>query len=90
MAIRMHFVTIGMKPITAVGTVLDKNTATIKAMTQASSELRILEDSDLPNTSGFPTIEDYLTLEAAGNFVIYYLGQNFIITYHAADVKNAT
>jgi hypothetical protein len=81
MAIPIHVARIGLMPVNSVGTVVNKNTATIGEMTQCSSEERVIVDLLLPNTTANPTPKTYLELEAADGYVVYHLDQTYIITY---------
>jgi len=81
MAKNIHVARIGQKPITPAGTVLDKNEASVKEMMTATTEDRVLADPAMPNTASFPTVKNYLELEASADFVLYHLDQNVIITY---------
>lgn len=81
-AVGIHIVYIGRKPVKANGTVLDKNTATIADMTQASSENRILPASDVENSSGYPSIETFLKAEAAAGYKAAVINQTMIILYN--------
>jgi hypothetical protein len=76
----LHVATISLLPVSSVGTILDKDKASSKAMMTASSELRIIEDIAIPNTTGNPTIREYLELEAASSFTLKYIGQTFVVT----------
>ena len=45
-----------------------------------STEFRVAPDSTIPNTTGYPTLQAYLTLEAAGGFKFKHVDQTYIIT----------
>lgn len=85
-AVGIHVARLTMKPIRS-GSVLNKESATIQEMIGASSELRIIPDSLIANTSGWPTMEAYLKLEAADGYVANHISQNMIVTYKAADLN---
>lgn len=89
MAVGIHIVYIGRKPVQPDGTVLDKNTATTKQMQTGSGEDRVLADSAIASSAGFPTVKTYLEREAALNYVVYHLSQTTIITYDAAAINDA-
>lgn len=62
------------------GVVLDKNKATIAEMMNADMEIRILESSDVPNSTGNPNIETYLGLENDDGFGVKEIANTMIIT----------
>jgi hypothetical protein len=81
MATPIHVARIALLPVNPLGAVLDKNTATIAQMTQASTEERVLVDADIPNSVGNPTPTEYLKLEAADDYTLRHIDQTYIITY---------
>lgn len=81
MAIPIHVVRVALTPVSSVGSVLDKNTATIKQMMTADTDHRVIEDASIPNSTGRPTVKDYLILEAADDFRLQYMDQNTVVTY---------
>lgn len=81
MAISIHVVRVGLQPVAPTGTVLDKNTVTIKVMLTANTEHRVFEDPLVPSSSGNPTVPDYLIAEAAVDFKLQYMDQTMIVTY---------
>lgn len=89
MAVGIHVVYIGRKPIQPDGTVLNKNTATIQQMQNASGEDRVLADSAIENSAGYPTIKAYLEAEAADNYVLHHISQTMIVTYNVANINDA-
>jgi len=83
MAIEIHIVNTGAIKKNAVGDVVDKNhpTNSIKSVITAQEFVGVLPNSDVPNSANSPTIEEYLKLEAADDFVIQHLDNTTIITY---------
>lgn len=70
------------KHIARVRTVVDND----------SSEKRVkhvVEDNAIPNTSGSPTLADYIALELASGFPVNHREDDFIVTISAADVNAA-
>lgn len=57
-----------------------KGTTTIKEACQFTTEHRVFPDPTNPNTDNYPSIRDYLVLEAAAGFEPVQIGQYFIIT----------
>lgn len=52
----------------------------IKAALSFSTEHRIIEDPNLPNTEGFPDLDTYLQLEAVDGFHPVQVDQTLVIT----------
>lgn len=74
MAVDIHTRTLIMVPVVdATGEVLDKNRATIAQMQRATSQQRVDDTS-------YPTVEEYLNLEAAAGYQFAHLDQTYIIT----------
>ena len=88
MAVGMHFVTVTPINIDRLGNPLlkDDYTVSIRQQMDASKSPRILADPAVPNSAAYPTIQDYLTLEAAAGYVVYHIDQTMIITYAVADL----
>ena len=86
MAIGIHVAIIGLVNVEFDNStvVYSKSTATLGQVKRSAQEPRILEDPDLPNTSGNPTIKQYLELEAAGDYVLRHIDQTYIITYEVS------
>lgn len=86
-AIGCHYARVGLVQVNALGVVVDKNNTSIKGMLDASSQHRVLPDVDnAPNSTGSPTIPDYVIAEAADGYIVGYMDQNSIVTYAAADM----
>lgn len=68
--------------INPLGVVIHKNSATIAEMLTGSTELRVFEDTaNAPNSTGYPTIENYIKAEANDGFKVSVINQTWIITY---------
>lgn len=84
MAVEIRVARLGLVQVKPDGTVIRKSDATLKDMLRFETQERILDnttgDSAAPNSGNFPTIEEYLELEAANEFTLAYLDQNKIIT----------
>lgn len=61
----------------------------IKDVLQTEHRHVILPDSTNTNTNGYPTVDAYLKLEAAGNYVLHHMDQNMIVTYSQSDINSA-
>lgn len=82
----IHVVNIGVFPVDALGVVINKTSksTTIGTMAVAAGhEHRVIPDSDIPNSAGYPTIKDYLVAENAGGYKFAHMDQTFIITQTA-------
>ena len=62
------------------GQVVDKEDATIAQMANASMEMRIVPDSDVPNSTTSPTIKDYLVAEDGDGFDLAHMDNTIIVT----------
>lgn len=82
MAVTIHYAEIGLKRVAADGTVysISDTKRPIKNALNFTTEHRIFPDTANANTNNFPTIRQYLNLEAAAGFQIVQIGQSFIIT----------
>jgi len=83
MAIGIHVARVGVFSIDASGIILkkDDSSVTIKQQLNASMEHLVIEDASIPNSSGYPTIKQYLEDEASSDYVLEYMDQHTIITY---------
>jgi len=88
MPINTHVARIGLIRVDPLGNIVSKND-TIKTVLNSSEEHRILEDANIPNSMGNPTIEDYLEAEGSDDFILGHISQNLIVTYSAADINAA-
>lgn len=86
MAIGIHVARITVGQRDAQGNYINKNAATtkLKDVLDGTMHHLILPDATNPNTANYPTIDEYLTLEAAANYKLQHLDQTFVITYEAA------
>jgi len=62
------------------GQVINKESATINQMSNASMEMRVIADPDVPNSAGHPTIKDYLVAEDGSGFSVSHIDNTMIIT----------
>lgn len=77
MAARMVYI----KPTLVLnGAVIDKESSTIDEVMRAATEMRIIPDESLPNTSGAPTIQEYLDLETDDGYKAIHITNTAIIT----------
>ncbi len=80
-AVPIHVVRLGLKPVSEAGVVLDKESVSINAMLTATSEIRVIANSAVPNSLGFPTVEAFLALEAAQGYSLRHIDQTMIVLY---------
>lgn len=83
MAIGVHVARVGVFNVDATGNILRKDDAdvTIKQQLTSSIEHLVIEDSSVSNTSGNPTVAEYIRLEAADDYVLAHIDQTMILTY---------
>lgn len=91
MAIGIHIVRTGVFTVDQSNNRIDKNAAstTINQLKNTHHEFLVIPDSTIPNSTGYPTVKEYLEAEASDNFVLSHLDQTTIITYNQADMNAA-
>jgi len=83
MATEIHYANVGLKSIDLnTGEVYNRGQGgrTIKECLNFTTEHRVLEDADIPNSSGFPTVKDYLEAEGGDGFGLIHMDQYTIVT----------
>ena len=75
----VHTASIGLVKIGPVGNIITEGEA-ISARLNFSTEHRILPDKSNPNTNNYPTIEQYVALEATNLYEVRHLDQYTIVT----------
>jgi len=94
MAIGIHIARVAFLPINKLtGSVVNKNdqATTINDVLQTEHRHVIIPDTtNAPNSVGYPTVDAYLKLEAASDYVVYHMDQNMIVTYDQGAVNAAT
>ena len=83
LGLNCHVAFIRLLNISPLGVVVDKNkvTTTIQDVLDCSTEPRILEDRDIPNSIGNPSLRDYILAEAVDGFKITHIDNTMIISY---------
>jgi hypothetical protein len=91
MAIGVHFVRLGLFTVDINGARIDKSGlgASINTMKSTSMEFLVIPDATVPNSSGYPTMKEYIKLEADDNYVVSHIDQSIIITYNQSQVNSA-
>lgn len=70
-----------VRPMQVVnGSVVDKEEATINQMANATMEMRVVPDTDAPNSADSPTIKDYLVAEDGSGFDLVHIDNTIIVT----------
>lgn len=69
--------------VNKLGQVVDKNNplTTIADVGNTEHQHRVKVDAAIPSTASRPSIDTYLALEAASDFMLQYMDQRYIITY---------
>ena len=75
----VHVVYVRQMQVVA-GQIINKSDATIAQMANASMEMRVVPDSDAPNSSGSPSIKDYLVAEDGGGYELVHMDNTMIVT----------
>lgn len=92
MAIGIHIVRIGFLAIDrTTGLPVNKSSATttINQTLNTQHNHVVLPSESVPNSASYPTVDTYLTLEAAAGYVLSHMDQNMIVTYDQAQINNA-
>lgn len=77
-----HFATISLVRVAQDGTIYNASDTnkSLKEALNFTTEHRIIPDASIPNSANYPTIQQYLTLEAASGFQPVQVAQYFVIT----------
>jgi hypothetical protein len=62
------------------GQVIDKNNATNAEVMKADMDMRVMPDTDSPNSADSPSIKDYLVAEDTAGFIIVHMDNTMIVT----------
>jgi len=92
-AVRAHYAQVELLHVNPdTGAIIDRNdpTQSIKSQLRMDIQARLIADSNIPNTSGNPTVKAYILAEAASGYVLGHIDQYIIITYHQGDLNAAT
>lgn len=76
----VNVVHVNFMTVDADGNVLAGKTGTINQVMTANSEHRIVENPNVPNSLGNPTIEAYLNAEDAAGRKVAFMSMNMIVT----------
>ena len=78
-----HVVYIRPTIIDSNGNVVDKNdpsTTLQQIYSNTETQMRVLQDAAVPNSYGYPTIEQYIALENSDAYLLKHLDNNMIVT----------
>lgn len=76
----IHYVKVGIFKVNSNGQKIDINTAKISDMLNIQHESLVIPNANIPNSAGYPTVQDYLSLEANSGYQLLHIDQNIIIT----------
>lgn len=79
----VHVARVGVFNVDATGSILRKDSpdVSIKQQLTSSIEHLIIEDPLIPNSTGNPSVAEYIRLEAADDFVMSHIDQSTVVTY---------
>lgn len=91
MSIGIHVARVGLYTVDANNVRIDKNSesTTINQLKNTKLEFLVIPDAAIPNSSGYPTLKEYLEAEAAANYVMSHMDQTTVVTYSQTDINNA-
>lgn len=75
-----HYATLAPVRIGRDGNVIDHKEAVSKQLI-FENQIRIVPDASIGSSADYPTIQQYLALEAAAGFQPVQVGQTFVVTY---------
>lgn len=83
MAFQVHVARVAVLNVDMAGNVVKKDdpSVSLKQQLQTQIDHRVLEDSAIANTTGNPSVKDYLEAEAGDDYVLQHIDQTTIITY---------
>jgi len=76
----LHIARVSLIPASPSGSIVNKNNATIQEVLNATQEPRIIQDDNIPNSTGNPVIKTYLEAEENSGFYLVHIDQYMIIT----------
>jgi hypothetical protein len=75
----IHVARVGLFPVAANGNILT-GTYTIKEKITSTSEHRVIPDSSIASSAGYPAVENYLVAENAAGYSLDAMNQTMIVT----------
>lgn len=91
MSIGIHVARVGLYTVDNNNVRIDKNSesTTINQLKNTKLEFLVIPDAAIPNSSGYPTLKEYLEAEASSNYVLSHMDQTTVVTYSQTDINNA-
>ncbi len=82
MTFTTHFVNTRLIDVDVNGTVIDQNNPAtqIHDILVTEQQHRVIPDPDVPNSTGWPTVPDYIAAEGDSDFELKHLDQFTIVT----------
>lgn len=82
MALNVHVARVGIFNVDSSGTRIDKSNpnTSINQLKSTRQDALVIQDANIANTSGYPTIKAYLEAEASSGYELLYMDASFIIT----------
>lgn len=79
---QVHYAVISLVRVSPTGEVYNASGTTrpIKECLNFSTQHRIMPDTAIPSSAGYPTIQQYLNAEAAAGFAPVQVAETFIVT----------
>ncbi len=90
MAVGIHIAKVAFLAVNPVTGQPIKRTGTIAESLKSEHRHVIIPDATIPNSANYPTIDEYLKLEAASDYVVHHLSQTTVITYDVGNINAAT
>lgn len=78
----IHVARISVFTVDSNGNRIDKSRGShsIKALTDTSTDILVIPDATIPNTTGYPSVKEYLEAEVADGYEFKHMDQSHIIT----------
>jgi uncharacterized protein YmfQ (DUF2313 family) len=82
MAVSIHLATFGLYQVKSDGTIFQrgKDNVTIGEACNLNTQERVTQNNNKPNTTGYPTLEEYLNREAADGYQVKIINQSYVVT----------
>lgn len=83
MAINVHVARVAALNVDTTGNVVKKDDPDVSLRQQLQTRIdhRVLEDVAISNSTGNPSVKDYIEAEAGDDYVVHYMDQTMIVTY---------
>lgn len=71
---------IGVFNVDALGNKIDKESSTVNSLRYSRQEHLIIQDDNIPNSFGYPTIREYIEAESDDGRVLMHVDQTLLVT----------